>query len=580
VQRIGNQLACSLALDADWTRLRLEASTSARTGMISDEVARNLALVQRVFAHYKTARSGLRAVRECLRLAAGQGPKKVQTLLAELAPCWSDHAIASVYALLMPRERRKRLGVYLTPPHLVDHLLRRLREVGLDTSRDRIRDPAAGGAAFLVPLAREMTAAWKARGMRSARIVSRLKSRLMGREIDPGLASVANALLRRMLVREFDVPPRLVQRLRLVRVADSLRTTVTLGDAHEIGNPPYLRLSAGELPRWKSRFSDIASGRLNLYAMFVRRALAEVPANGLVGHIVPASFLGGPEFARFRRRVMELAEVVVLDLIEKRKDVFHDVTQDACFLVLRRRPTSLARPPAALTSSGILGRTGDFALSGAALLAADGSPWSLPGPRLSTGTSTLADYGYRATVGYLVANRQADRLHRRSARARFPLAWAKSVTPRGRFDFERGCKAGQADGRGFVAVPRDAPYVVRVPCVLVQRTSSSNQSRRRLVAAAVPRSFLRRYGGIVGENHIIVLVPTRPDAVSPAHLAAVLNRREASEALARVCGSASISVRVLESLPLPTVPLRTQTRLGSAKRSSVLPVSRSPKRDR
>jgi len=519
----------------------------------SRAIGQNIALVEQVFAHYRTPRSRSRAVRECLRLVAGRGPKKVEAVLAQLAPPWSDHAIASVYALLMPRAKRKRLGVYLTPPHLVDHLLRRLRELGLDTSRDRIRDPAAGGAAFLVPLAREMTAAWRAQGVRPSRMVARLKSRLVGREIDPGLALVANALLRRMLVQEFDVPPRLVQRLRLVRVADSLRTTDTRATFHEIGNPPYLRLDAREQRRWKARFSDIGSGRLNLYAMFVRRALAEVPANGLVGHIVPGSFLGGPEFARFRRRVMELAEVVVLDVIEKRTDVFHDVTQDACFLVLRRRPSPISRPSAVVVSSGTLKKNGEFVRSVATTLATDGSPWSLPGPRASGPTSTLAAYGYRASVGYLVANRQPDRLHRRPAAGRLPLAWARSVTLQGRFDFERGRVAEQAGGRGFVSVPEGAPYAVRTPCVLVQRTSASSQSRR-LVAAPVPRSFLNKYGGIVGENHVILLIPTRRRAVSPTRLASVLNGPEASASLARVCGSAAISVRVLESVALPPAP--------------------------
>jgi adenine-specific DNA-methyltransferase len=425
-----------------------------------------------------------------------------------------------------------------------------MRAFGLDPAQHRLRDPSAGGAAFLVPLAREMASTWLSEGIHPDEVIARLRARLHGREIDPGLASVANALLRRMLVNEFGISHDLVSDLSVVKVRDSLRVGDLSDSDHELSNPPYLRLDAGGQRRWKERFNDIAGGRLNLYAMFVRRALDQVPPNGLIGHVLPASFLGGPEFSAFRRRIMQLADVLVLDVVEKRKGVFLDAIQDACFVVLRRRPAPVDSPPATTASSGVLRHFGEFVLSGHARLPADGTPWSLPGNDPADMTARLADYGYRGTVGYLVANRQSHLLHRRPARGRLPLIWAKCITSDGLFDFDRGRNAEKAGGRGFVNVPRNAAYVIRVPCVLVQRTSSNSQSRR-LTAAAVPEDFLRRYEGFVGENHVIILVPTRADAIAPEQLAAVLNGPQANAMLSRICGSASISVRVLESLPLP-----------------------------
>ena len=70
-------------------------------------------------------------------------------------------------------------------------------------------------------------------------------------------------------------------------------------------------------------------------------------------------------------------------------------------------------------------------------------------------------------------------------------------------------------------------------------------------AAAIPQAFVERYGGIIAENHVILLVPVKPDAVPPHVLAAALNAPEASAQLDRVCGSASISVRLLETIRLP-----------------------------
>lgn len=519
---------------------------SAMTG----DVPRAYAILAKIFAFYRAPGRRATSASECLRLVAGNGPRQVERLLAQLPPAWADHAIASVYALHMRSDRRKRLGAYFTPPHVVDHLLGRMNDFGLDLGTHSIRDPAAGGAAFLVPVARQMVAMWRSEALSPAAIVDRLCNRLLGREIDPELAAIANALLRRSLVREFSIRQERAARVALVTVGNSLVGEWVDGAHHEVGNPPYFRMSAAGQRRWKKQFADIGSGRLNLYAMFVYRGLLALPAGGLLGHVLPLSFLGGPEFSAFRCRVLQLAEVLAIDTIERRREVFLDAIQDACFLVLRRRSAIVDDPPLSTASSGVLQSGGTFRLAGKAALRGDGSPWTLPGKRSVGGTATLADYGYRGTIGHLVANREPHRLHARPAAGRLPLAWAKSITAEGRFDFDRGRNTTKAAGRGYVTVSPNASYAIRVPCVLVQRTSSRSQTKR-LCAAAVPSTFLRKHGGIVGENHVILLVRSGPGAVSPAALARVLNGPEATAALARVSGSASISVRVLESLRLP-----------------------------
>jgi len=265
----------------------------------------------------------------------------------------------------------------------------------------------------------------------------------------------------------------------------------------------------------------------------------------MIGYVIPASFLGGPEFESFRKRVLQLAEVLVVDLIEKRSDVFLDAIQDACFVVLRRRVEALAEPPAGVAASGVFRRDGKFISKDVAHIEANGAPWRLPGIELVR-SSTLKDWGYRATVGYLVANRQPKRLHKRAAKGRYPLIWAKAIAPEGIFDFERGAAF---KGYGWADAPADAPYVVRTPCVAVQRTSSRGQ-KRRLNAASISKAFVKKHGGVIAENHVILLVPNSPDAASPESLAVALNKAAASAALDRVCGSASISVRLLETIKL------------------------------
>ncbi|MES3151676.1 Eco57I restriction-modification methylase domain-containing protein [Sphingomonas faeni] len=505
--------------------------------------------VARIVSFYRR-RPGLHASSSVDAILADCAPAEVAALLAELSPAWFDHAVASVYAALMGKRRRKALGAYFTPPGLVRHLIGRARSFGVDLANARVRDPAAGGAAFIVPIAREMVALWRADGIADFVIVERLRERLIGREIEPGLARLANALIRRCLVREHGIDAAVVDTLDVIREGDSLKVQDHDGADHEIGNPPFLRLASHAGKAEAERFRDISAGRLNLYSIFVRRGLAALPAGGILAYIIPASFIGGPEFARFRVRVRQLADVLAVDMIEGRSTVFMDVVQDTCILILRRRDVELTEVPSADAACIKVGGDGSPISEGVVRLPTGDGPWLLPGDNHDL-PSTLEEWGYSARIGYLVANRQADRLHEGPAPGRMPLIWAKAIGQDGTFDFERG-KHFRA--KSWVEALPDAPYVARAGCVAVQRTSARGQ-RRRIAAAEIPVGFVKEHGGVVAENHVILLLPSRPNAAPPAALAEALNRPEVGDQLDRMCGSASIPARLLERVPMPKPPI-------------------------
>jgi len=509
--------------------------------------------LEKLLSKFRKSRLTRAQALEVCRSLIKRKPANLAAPLAALPAPWADYAIATIYAKLISPKRRKKLGAYFTPPHLVAHLVSRLATCGMDPVNDRLRDPAAGGAAFLVPLARIKVAAWRKQGIDDFEIVRRLRLQLIGREIEADLATIANGLLRRMLTTEFNISAALASRLRLVKVGDSLKSQQSREAIdHEVGNPPFLRLRGDDKRSARSIFREMSTGRANLYSLFVRRALDEVPAGGLVGYVIPASFLGGPEFSSFRKRILQLAEVLVVDIVEKRSEVFVDAIQDACFIILRRRQQVLDLPPACAADSGVLHCDGKFVPKGTAQIGTNGSPWRLPGIELMR-SAYLKDWGYKAVVGYLVSNRQTERLHKRAAKGRYPLIWAKAITTDGTFDFERGADLREF---GWADAPANAPYVIRTSCVAVQRTSSRGQNRR-LNAAAISKAFVKKHGGVVGENHVIFLVPLSNDAATPEALAEALNHPGASAALDRVCGSASISARLLETIDLPMPPSST-----------------------
>ena len=244
---------------------------------------------------------------------------------------------------------------------------------------------------------------WREEALDDEEIVERLAQRLMGREIDGGLACLANGLLRRCLTQEYGVDPTLASTLKVITEADTLAVEYDGGADHEIGNPPFLRLAAKDEPLNAARFDDIRSGRLNLYSIFVWRGLAALPPGGVLAYIIPASFIGGPEFHRFRVRVRQVAEVLAVDMIEGRSSVFMDVVQDTCVLILRRRSGDLVEVGPAEAASNTVGGDGVILSSGIVRLSSADGPWILPG-RTENLPSSLFEWGYAARIGYLVAN--------------------------------------------------------------------------------------------------------------------------------------------------------------------------------
>ena len=94
--------------------------------------------------------------------------------------------------------------------------------------------------------------------------------------------------------------------------------------------------------------------------------------------------------------------------------------------------------------------------------------------------------------------------------------------------------------------------MLRVPCVLVQRTTAKEQ-QRRLIAAAMPASFVKKHGAVIVENHLNMILPKgkRRPKVSAAALSAFLNSSIADEAFRCISGSVAVSAFELEALPLP-----------------------------
>jgi adenine-specific DNA-methyltransferase len=279
-----------------------------------------------------------------------------------------------------------------------------MMDAGIRPGQHRILDPASGGAAFLVPLAARIAENGHQRGARARTILQDIERTLHGVEIEPGLAELSRALLADLLRAEIEnsgvALNGLVQRANTLQ----LERPNTLYDA-VIGNPPYGRILRPPAAMLKRYDPVIADGYVNLYALFVEQALQWVRPGGVICLIIPMSFIGGPYFAALRKRILQSASVLRLDLIDKRSDVFLDVLYDLCVIVLRRTGGP-GRP--SVPKSSLL-RVGERSLDLGALdlpATPDGRVWVLPHGESNSlfcpGFATLTDYGYLVKAGYFV----------------------------------------------------------------------------------------------------------------------------------------------------------------------------------
>jgi adenine-specific DNA-methyltransferase len=463
--------------------------------------------------------------------------------------------VSSLYACLMPEARRRRLAAYFTPPHLAQYAIKMLMDAGIKPGTNTILDPASGGAAFLVPLAARIAGSGRQRGTSSAEILRRIETTLAGIEIEPHLASLSRALLGDLVragtgraARKLDVQ---------IQCADTLKLPVPdqLFDA-VIGNPPYGRIyrpTKEVLERFKPVITD---GYVNLYALFIERALQWVRPGGIVCLVVPMSFVGGPHFSALRKHILETAKVISLDPIDKRSDVFLDVLYDVCVLVLEKKH----------------GRVGSTRAT-SSLLLVDGPPrrlghldlprfpteriWAVPDGEqddrlFQDGLETLEDYGYVTRAGYFVWNREQDRYRTgyKPLPTEVPLYWARNVRANAFCESQDGESASRR--LGLVRIAKQNVAIIRTDAVILQRTSNRRQ-KRRIVAGLIRQDQVPGKRGFVSENHTILILPdpNRPQAIPLTMLCRLLNTSAVDARFRRISGTVSISTKALRLLPLP-----------------------------
>lgn len=461
------------------------------------------------------------------------------------------YELSNAYTMLVSDRTRSRLGMYYTPPALSQRLLDMTEETGVNWRTAFVLDPACGGGAFLLPVAMRMKEAL--RGYAASRALESIARRLHGFEIDPFAAWLTQVWLEIGLSDLLHGNEQLPQ---IVQVCDALRMerprpTFDL----VIGNPPYGRVTLSQEQR--RQFLESLYGHANLYGVFTHIALRWVKPSGAISYLTPTSVLSGEYFKSLRALLAKEAAPAAIDILEARRGVFEDVLQETMLAVYRKsshaRSVIVNYISAQSTTAIRIIRAGRFDLP-----AVDSAPWIIPRSanhqilvrRLCQMKHRLKDWGYSVSTGPLVWNRYKGQLRKKAARSCYPLIWAEAVSASGYFSH----RAEKRSHQPFFEIRAGDEWLkVFTPCVLVQRTTAKEQ-RRRLIAAELPASFLRKCRAVIIENHLNMIRPRlgqRPK-VNASALTAVLNSKIVDEAFRCISGSVAVSAFELEALPLPS----------------------------
>ncbi len=457
--------------------------------------------------------------------------------------------VGQAYVESLSAATRSRHGRHYTPAELSGSLWSQVRETlgqGGATPKPLpglVRDPACGGGALLLPALREHLRASTAVSPRL--VLAGLPSLIEGIDNDPAAVWVANLVLAaEMLPTLARIPEKSRRPLpALCRVGDGLGPAERRARA-VVMNPPYGRVKLSEQER--ERFSHVIYGHANIYGLFMAAAAEGLDAQGVLGALVPTSFLAGRYFSPLREFFSSTFRLRELGFVEKRSGVFSTVLQETCLATFT---TARVRQANITTLS-------DDGVSKVAKVPSPRGPepWILPRrtdiAAVSAAASqmplTLGSAGWRASTGPLVWNRRLEDLNESSG---IPVIWSA--------DFDGGTlhtDARRGAMRYFVVRSEQdrRTMLLSEPAVLVQRTTAPEQARR-LTSVHLTAEHLEEFGGsVVIENHVNVLRPTSPKPALSMGLLSRLLESAALDAVARcISGSVALSAFELSALPLP-----------------------------
>ncbi|MGC3947980.1 MAG: N-6 DNA methylase [Chryseolinea sp.] len=471
--------------------------------------------------------------------------------------------IGNAYTSMLPESTRTLQGIFYTPPSLTRRLIDLASKAGVDWSTAKVVDPACGGGAFLAPVCLKIVDSLKSRS--ADEIIIHIREHLIGFEIDPFAAWLTQVFVE-VAIR--DIQNRASQRIgSIVKVCDSLKQVTDFKNQFDlvIGNPPYGKVKLEKQSR--IAYSESLYGHANYYGLFTHLATELITRRGVIAWLTPTSYLSGEYFKKLRALLGRKVTLIETDFVSHRKGVFENVLQEIVLATYRAPSANLPICVNQVTPAG--GQHLDIVPIGKfSIHRINSAPWLLPRTieqatfvkAMGEMKATIKDWGYHVSTGPLVWNRHKNQLSDAVSAKNdsYPIIWSESITFKGEFKL----KAEKKNHKSFFTPRRKDDWLISASqCILLQRTTAKEQDKR-LIAAVLPKQTLKKYGGVVVENHLNMIYPfSDSPAVDMELLSRFLNSKAANSAFKSMSGSVAISAYEIESFPLPAADRLNELRV-------------------
>ncbi len=193
-------------------------------------------------------------------------------------------------------KHRKKLGQYFTPGFVRQHLLNQLPK----KKNARVLDPACGTGEFLL----------------SANEYFKNVA-LTGWEIDFKLVKLSQKL----------TP------FADIKSLDALKQDYDEKFDFVIGNPPYFEFKPDD--KIKEKFTDVISGRANIFSMFIKLGLMLLKPNGYLAYVIPPSMNNGAYFSSLRNYIIQHSNIEYMNILHS-PDIFDQAQQTVMIMILKK----------------------------------------------------------------------------------------------------------------------------------------------------------------------------------------------------------------------------------------------------
>ncbi len=331
-----------------------------------------------------------------------------------------------------------------------------------------------------------------------------------------------------------------------------------------ISNPPYYKLNKNSLQA--QIMSEFVSGQPNIYSFFMALSLEMLKNDGQMVFITPRSFCSGLYFRRFRKWLLEHANINNIHVFESRKDVFtkENVLQENVIMRLTSKGKGKEQKFAVITksSNSLFHDLHKFEIdyedifhrkNGDVFIKVPSSKVDIKVQRIiNSWKYTLKNLGLKVSTGPVVSFRAIEFLSSefKDDTSMVPLLWMHNIKgmdavwPIHNLKKEPAIKVSEAS------------KVLLVPTnnyVLVKRFSSKEQKKR--VHAAVLLKSKLQFERIGIENHLNYIYKyggllTAEEAYG---IAGVLNTSIMDIFFRMLNGSTQVNAVDIENLPLPSI---------------------------